>query len=157
MDTITQKRIEQLHPKVREEMTKIINECNAVLTGRAQIRITQGLRTFDEQNRLYAKGRTAPGPKVTNAKGGESIHNYGFAVDICLLIDKKEVSWDITKDWDGDEIADWNECVKIFDQYGWDWGGNWNTFKDFPHFEKRGYTDWKKLYKLKKIKEYVII
>lgn len=40
-------------------------------------------RTIAEQNALYAKGRTAPGAKVTNAKGGQSPHNFGLAVDLC--------------------------------------------------------------------------
>ena len=89
------------------------------------------------------------GNKVTNAKAGQSIHNYGFAVDICLIIDGKTASWDTTKDWDNDRIADWYECVKIFAKYGWEWGGNWKTFKDLPHFDKRGFNSWRKLSKLK--------
>lgn len=144
MDKVTQERISKLHPSVREEVTKIINECNANLTGRAQVRISQGLRTFAEQADLYAIGRTKPGKKVTNAPAGQSIHNYGLAVDIVLIIDGKEASWDTAKDWDNDGVADWYECVKIFAKYGWDWGGNWKTFKDLPHFEKKGYT-WRPL------------
>lgn len=158
MDKYTKERIALLHPLVREEMTAIITECNKALTSRAKIRITQSLRTFEEQDSLYAIGRTKPGKKITNAKGGQSIHNYGFAVDICLIIDGKTASWDTTKDWDNDQIADWYECVKIFAKFGWDWGGNWKTFKDLPHFDKRGYNDWKKLAKLKRdSKEYVIL
>jgi peptidoglycan LD-endopeptidase CwlK len=145
MDKITQQRIEKLHPIVRDEVTQIINECNLALTGKAQVRITQGLRTMDEQRALYALGRTKPGNKVTNALAGQSIHNYGFAVDICLIIDGKEASWNTTKDWDNDQIADWYECVKIFAKYGWDWGGNWKKFKDLPHFDKRGCNNWKLL------------
>jgi peptidoglycan L-alanyl-D-glutamate endopeptidase CwlK len=158
MDKYTKERIKLLHPLVREEMTTIITECDKALTGKAKIRITQGLRTFEEQDTLYAIGRTKPGKKVTNAKGGQSIHNYGFAVDICLIIDGKTASWDTTKDWDNDQIADWYECVKIFAKFGWDWGGNWKKFKDLPHFDKRGYNDWKKLAKLKRdSKGYVIL
>ncbi len=158
MDKYTKERIKLLHPLIREEMTAIIVECDKALTGRAKIRITQSLRTFEEQNALYAVGRTKPGKKVTNAKGGQSIHNYGFAVDICLIIDGKTASWDTTKDWDNDQIADWYECVKIFAKFGWDWGGNWKTFKDLPHFDKRGYNDWKKLAKLKRdSKGYVLL
>lgn len=138
MDKITQSRINQLHPSVRKEVETIINECNAAITGRAQVRVTQGLRTFAEQDALYAKR-----PKVTNAKGGQSVHNYGFAVDICLIIDGKEASWDVKKDWDGDKIADWDECVKIFAKHGWSWGGNWKSFKDMPHFEKIGWNNWR--------------
>lgn len=147
MDNFTSNRIQKLHPSVREEMLKIVAECDLALTGKAKVRITQGLRTFKEQDDLYAIGRTKPGAKVTNAKGGQSVHNFGFAVDVCLIIDGKTASWDTVKDWDNDTIADWYECVKIFARYGWDWGGNWKKFKDLPHFDKRGFNDWKKLSK----------
>ena len=158
MDKYTEKRINKLHPSVREEAHKIIEECDKALTGKAKIRVTQALRTNKEQDDLYAIGRTKPGKKVTNARGGQSIHNYGFAVDICLVIDSKTASWDTVKDWDNDQVADWYECVKIFAKYGWDWGGNWKKFKDLPHFDKKGYNNWKKLTKLKKDKQgYVIL
>ncbi|WP_379966992.1 M15 family metallopeptidase [Epilithonimonas sp. UC225_85] len=165
MDNITQTRIEKLHPLIRDEVQKIITECDSALTGRAKIRITQGLRTFEEQVQLYAIGRTKPGKKVTNAKPGQSIHNYGLAVDICLIIDGKTASWDTAKDWDNDQIADWYECVKIFAKHGWDWGGNWKTFKDLPHFEKKSIKtktseikiSWRKLIKLPKDKNGYVI
>jgi peptidoglycan LD-endopeptidase CwlK len=158
MDTPTDERIEKLHPSVRKEVIQIVKECDIALTGKAKVRITQGLRTFEEQDALYAIGRTKPGKKVTNAKGGSSVHNYGFAVDICLIIDNKVASFDTVKDWDNDKVADWYECVKIFAKHGWEWGGNWKNFKDLPHFDKRGYNDWKKLAKLKRDKEgYVIL
>ncbi|MFW0737580.1 M15 family metallopeptidase [Flavobacterium sp. T12S277] len=158
MDVVTKERISKLHPSVRAEMTNIVDECNKVLTGRAQVRITQGLRTFAEQDDLYASGRTKPGKKVTNAKGGQSIHNYGFAVDICLIIDGKTASWDTAKDWDNDQISDWQECVKIFAKYNWNWGGDWKTFKDLPHFDKKGFSDWKVLSTKKRDKNnYIII
>lgn len=136
MDKPSENRIKKLHPLVREEVTQIVKECDEALTGRAKVRITQGLRTFKEQDELYAQGRTKAGKKVTNAKGGQSIHNYGLAVDICLIIDGKAASWDTAKDWDNDGVADWYECVKIFARHGWSWGGNWKTFKDLPHFER---------------------
>ena len=157
MDKVTEQRIALLHPKVRAEVTKIVNECNAALTGRAQVRIAQGLRTDKEQAALYAIGRTVKGSKVTNAKAGQSIHNYGLAVDIVLIIDGKTASWDTAKDWDNDKVADWYECVKVFAAHGWDWGGNWKTFKDLPHFEKKGYK-WQTLIKAARDKNgYVIL
>jgi peptidoglycan L-alanyl-D-glutamate endopeptidase CwlK len=166
MDHITQQRINKLHPIVIDEVQKIISECDSALTGRAKVRVTQGLRTWDEQAKLYAQGRTIAGKKVTNAKPGQSIHNYGLAVDICLMIDGKTASWDTAKDWDNDRIADWYECVKIFAKHGWEWGGNWKTFKDLPHFEKKSIktktseikTTWRNLIKLPKDKSgYVIL
>jgi peptidoglycan L-alanyl-D-glutamate endopeptidase CwlK len=158
MDQSTKARIALLHPEVRGEVTNIIEECDIALTGRAKVRVTQGLRTFAEQDDLYAMGRTKPGKKVTNAKGGQSIHNYGFAVDICLIIDGKTASWDNAKDWDNDQIADWQECVNIFKKHGWNWGGDWKSFKDLPHFEKNGFGDWKILQTKKRDKSnYIII
>ena len=153
MDKPTLDRIAKLHPSVREEMTKIINQCNDSLKGRSQVRISQGLRTFAEQDVLYKKR-----PKVTNAKGGQSIHNYGFAVDIVLIIDGKTASWDTHKDWDNDGIADWDECVKVFAKHGWNWGGNWTSFKDMPHFDKIGFNNWRLLINKERNSEgYVII
>lgn len=158
IDTISKQRISKLHPSVREEVTKIMEEIDKVLSGRAKVRITQGLRTMAEQNALYAQGRTIQGDRVTNAKGGQSIHNYGFAVDICLIIDGKVASWDTKTDWDKDKQPDWMECVTIFKKYGWEWGGNWKTLKDFPHFDKAGFNDWRTLLKFPRDKEgYVIL
>lgn len=166
MDKVTLQRIEKLHPSVREEVKQIIKECDEALTGRAKIRITQGLRSFEEQEKLYAIGRITLGKKVTNAKAGQSIHNYGLAVDICLMVDGKAASWDTAKDWDNDKVADWYECVKIFARHGWDWGGNWKNFKDLPHFEKKYITtakgivktSWRTLLKMRTDKDgYVIL
>ena len=139
MDNVTAQRIALLHPKVRNEAAALINEANALLTTHSQIRVVQGLRTFAEQDALFAKR-----PRVTKAKGGQSLHNYGVAVDFCLIIDGKEVSWDLKKDWDGDKIADWMEVVSVFRKAGWEWGGTWK-FTDNPHFQKTfGYT-WQQL------------
>lgn len=165
MDNITKTRIEKLHPIVRDEVQKIISDCDSALTGRAKVRITQNLRTFQEQEQLYAIGRTKSGKKVTNAKPGQSIHNYGLAVDICLIIDGKTASWDTAKDWDNDKVADWYECVKIFAKHGWEWGGNWKTFKDLPHFERKSIKtktseikiSWRNLIKLPKDKNGYVI
>lgn len=136
MDKPTSDRIAKLHPVVRKQLLTIIAECDAKLTGRAKVRITQGLRTIAEQDEMYAQGRTKPGKVITNAKGGSSYHNYGLAVDFCLIIDGKEVSWSLTADFDGDKKADWLEVVSIFKAHGWGWGGDFKSFKDYPHFQK---------------------
>jgi peptidoglycan L-alanyl-D-glutamate endopeptidase CwlK len=145
MDKITEQRIALLHPKIREEVKKLVIEANSAISSKLTIRIVQGLRTITEQDALYAQGRTAPGKIVTKAKGGSSYHNYGLAIDFAFLIDGKEISWDTAKDWDGDKIADWLEVVKIFLKAGYGWGGNFKSIKDFPHLEKTfGYT-WQQL------------
>ncbi|WP_379135947.1 M15 family metallopeptidase [Paenibacillus sp. sgz500958] len=98
--------------------------------------ITQGLRTIAEQDALYAQGRSKPGSIVTNAKGGYSYHNYGLAVDFALLLpDGKSVSWDMNLDGDKDKLKDWDEVIKLGNELGFEWGGDWTSFKDYPHLQ----------------------
>jgi peptidoglycan LD-endopeptidase CwlK len=144
MDTSTQNRIALLHPKLRDEVTSLVNAANAQLTTHSQMRVVEGLRTFAEQDALYAQGRTKPGNKVTQAKGGESFHNYGVAIDFCLIIDNNQVSWNMEKDWDGDKVSDWMEVVSVFKKAGWEWGGSWH-FTDNPHFQKVFGLTWQQM------------
>jgi len=141
MDKITLQRIELLHPALRDEAKEIYAEICERLTGKALCRFSHTLRTFAEQDALYAQGRTTPGKIVTKAKGGQSYHNYALAIDIVLLVDKdgngsyESASWDTATDFDNDNSPDWDEVVYVFGLYGWEWGGNWK-FKDTPHFQK---------------------
>ena len=150
-DQKTLERIQLLHPKLRDETIEMYDEIVASLTGSAQCRFSHTLRTFAEQDALFAQGRTKPGKVVTNAKGGQSYHNYGLAIDIVLLIDKDKngtfetASWDTRTDFDKDGKADWMEVVQIFKRFGYEWGGDWK-FKDDPHFQK---TFGKSIYELR--------
>lgn len=167
LDKITLDRIQLLHPKLREEASKIYSEIAAALTGKAACRFAYTLRTFAEQDAIYAQGRTKPGKVVTNAKAGRSYHNYGLAVDIVLLVDRdgngtfEDASWEEKVDFDGDKKADWQEIVTIFKEHGWEWGGDWK-FSDTPHFQKtfgKSVTELLALYDAKKVdaNNYVLI
>ncbi len=89
------------------------------------VQIVQGLRTFAEQDELFKKGRTKPGKRVTNARGGQSNHNFGLALDFAPVVGGK-VSWD-------------EKLYRPFGKWaaaaGLSWGGNWKRFKDLPHVE----------------------
>ena len=143
MDQITLQRIELLHPKVKTEALQIYTEICERLKGKAFCRFAHTLRTFAEQDNLYAQGRTKPGPVVTYAKGGQSYHNYGLAIDIVLIVDTdgngsyETASWDFKKDFDEDGKDDFEEIDFVFNLYGWKGlykvnGKRW----DFPHFQK---------------------
>lgn len=137
MDQISLDRLKLLHPKLRDEAFEIYEE---ILKAGVNIRVIYTLRTFAEQDALYAQGRTKIGKIVTKAKGGLSMHNYGLAIDFAILKDGKQVLWDLKVDLDKDGKSDWMEVVTIFKQYGWTWGGDWKFF-DAPHFEKSfGYS-----------------
>ena len=143
MDKVTIDKIALLHPKLREEGMSIHTEINERLNGRVIFRFTHSLRTFAEQDAIYAQGRTKPGPIVSYSKGGQSFHNFGLAVDGALLIDNdgngtyEKASWDFFKDEDNDKIKDFEEIDFVFKSYGWSGlykadGKRW----DFPHFQK---------------------
>lgn len=137
MDSISIKRIELLDPALRKEATEILEW--AWKKG-IRLRYTHTLRTFAEQDALYAQGRTKSGKVVTKAKAGQSYHNYGLAIDITLLSeDGKSLIWDLKHDGKDLGVApDWLEVAEEFKKRGWVWGGDFKRFKDYPHFEKTG-------------------
>lgn len=146
-DAISLERCQNLHPSVRQEVIDTITKVEQGFPPNIKVRVVQGLRTIEEQDALYAQGRTKPGKKVTNARGGKSYHNYGTAIDFAIMYDhngdgKFEIlSWDISKDADKDGKSEWMEMVDAFKAIGWQWGGEWHSIKDYPHLEKSfGYT-----------------
>lgn len=151
MDKLTLKRIETLHPLIREEVRKAYLEANNKMLGRGvRLRLSWTYRTPEQQNKLYYKR-----PKVTNAKAWQSIHNYGLAFDIVLLYDNdgngtfEEASWSIRRDGDRDGVADWLEVTRVFEKYGFKNGFIRRGRKwDLPHFQKDFGYKWRDLYKL---------
>jgi peptidoglycan LD-endopeptidase CwlK len=123
-------KIKDLHPNIRAKAREFLNK--AEKQG-LKLRIVSGLRDFQEQAELYKMGRTKKidpitGKKidiVTNAKAGQSMHNYGLAIDVVSIVNGKE-------DW---ENTDWKKVAQIGKSVGFEWGGNWKTFIDRPHFQ----------------------
>lgn len=110
------------------KLNTLLNACAA----RGAIYVaTSGLRTYEAQNALYARGRSLPGGIVTNARGGQSLHNFALAVDFArhagaeyhgkLIPDYRHPQYVIL----GEEAAN----------LGLEWGGGWRTFKDVPHIQ----------------------
>jgi len=136
MDAITIERIKEAHPKLRDFLLGQYTEANNLLGKGARLRFAYVYRSNALQDKLYNQK-----PKVTNAKGGQSIHNYGLAFDIVLLYDNdgngtfEEASWSMIRDFDKDSKADWMEIVNYFKSKGWEHGGDWKSFKDQPHFQ----------------------
>ena len=97
--------------------------------------ITDGFRSIAEQDRIHAQGRSASGNIVTHAQGGESYHNYGLAIDFALRLPDGSVVWDIERDDNGNGRPDWFEVAEIGKDLGFEWGGDWARFKDYPHFQ----------------------
>lgn len=156
MDLITIKRISEAHPIIREKLLEQYKEATNLLGKGSRLRFTYVYRSKSLQDRLFNQR-----PKITNAKGGQSIHNYGLAFDIVIMYDNdgngtfEEASWSQIRDFDKDSVADWKEVTNYFKSKGWEWGGDWKTFKDAPHFQMTFKHTWASL--LRKIETGEII
>jgi peptidoglycan LD-endopeptidase CwlK len=129
-DKVSIDRINQLHPAIKDEVMALYLKAQALMPAGVTIRIVQGLRTFAEQHALYLQR-----PSVTKADAGQSYHNYGLAIDFCLMQDGKLI-WEVNDSW--------MKVVKVFKDAGYEWGGEWK-FKDNPHLQKVFGHNWRDL------------
>jgi peptidoglycan LD-endopeptidase CwlK len=145
------RKVTDLSPAVRVKCLSFLDRCQ--LLG-CPVRVVQTLRTLEEQEAVYQKGRTRPGepchhwlpPRVrpvgscrvhplgatvTKAKPGESAHNYGLAFDVAFETDGGGVSWE----------GPWDTVGGLGEHFGLEWGGRWTT-PDRPHFQLPNWKDY---------------
>lgn len=117
--------ITKCHPRLQELSKQLVNECKKQ---GLIIKIGECYRTVAEQDTLYAQGRTTPGSIITNARGSSysSHHQWGTAFDF----------------FRNDGTGAYNESGKFFERVGaigvslgLEWGGNWKSPVDKPHFQ----------------------
>ena len=124
---INSRKLEDLLPQVRSRVEAFLK---AAEEAGIDLLVTSTYRDNASQDALYAQGRTAPGKVVTNAKAGQSYHNFRCAVDVVPLRNGKPV-WD-TKD------PVWQTVGRLGKAAGLEWAGDWKRFKEFPHFQYTG-------------------
>ncbi|HEX8197799.1 MAG TPA: M15 family metallopeptidase [Pyrinomonadaceae bacterium] len=125
-DQRSERRIQTLHLKAQEAGRTFLT---AVRAQGIDARIISGTRTYAEQNVLYRKGRFGnPPPRVTNARGGQSNHNFGIAWDIGIFQNGNYLPESPLYD----QAAQIGLAAGIV---GLEWGGNWINFKDRPHYQ----------------------
>ncbi len=133
-DVRSERNIATLIPRAQKAAREHLQGVNAWLFTHAKghvAKIIDGTRTYAEQDKLYAQGRTAPGKIVTNARGGQSWHNFGVAWDIGVFAPL------------GAYLGDspyYDKAGEIGRIQGLEWGGDWRTFQDKPHFQLAGFT-----------------
>ena len=127
---IASRKIDDLHPTVAKLCAAHMTACSQA---GIELLITCTYRDNEEQARLYALGRTAPGKKVTNAKPGQSMHNYRVAYDVVPMRHGKPV-WGTA----GEDGKLWAQVGALGQAAGLEWGGAWESFKDLPHFQYTG-------------------
>lgn len=123
---INSRDINDLLPPVREKAKAFIAAC--ALEG-IDVILTSTYRDDESQQALYEQGRTKPGNKVTNARAGESYHNYRCAFDFAPIKNGK-IDWKDTKVW--------TRCGEIAEKCGLEWAGRWKSFKELAHCQDTG-------------------
>ncbi|MBA3035863.1 MAG: M15 family metallopeptidase [Desulfobacterium sp.] len=124
VDPRSEKVISTLLPEVKPIARALVQK--AALGG-IRIKIISGFRTYAEQDELYAQGRTAPGSIVTNARAGYSNHNFGIAFDVGVFEGNSYLG----------DSPKYKAVGIIGMDLGLEWGGNWKTIVDQPHFQLR--------------------
>jgi peptidoglycan L-alanyl-D-glutamate endopeptidase CwlK len=125
MDAASEANLAKINPQLADRIRLMAADLRAQ---GITIRATSSYRTFAEQNALYAQGRTKPGSIVTNARGGQSLHNYGLAVDVVPLNSKGQPDWNVPS-------SVWQKIGAAGKNQGMEWGGDWKSFVDRPHFQ----------------------
>lgn len=117
--------IEVLHPELKKKIEELKKRCSAA---GLKIGISETWRTVEEQDKLYAKGRTEPGNIVTNARGStySSMHQWYIAFDFFRNDGKGAYN---------NSDGFFNKVGLIGETIGLEWGGNWKSFVDLPHFQ----------------------
>ena len=120
---INSRSLIDLNPKVSALCSEFISRCK---TEGIDVIITSTYRDTASQNALYAQGRTTPGKKVTNAKGGQSYHNWKVAFDFCPIVNGKA-------QWNDEAL--FTKCGEIGEALGLEWAGRWVKFKEMAHLQ----------------------
>lgn len=124
MNSNSEKRLAAVHPILARKVRALVA---ALVKQGFVVEVTQGLRTIEEQNVLFAQGRTRKGLKVTNARGGSSYHNFGLAVDFALMMPDGRLGWPTPH-------TVWAAIGREAEKVGLEWGGKWRK-PDLPHVQ----------------------
>jgi peptidoglycan LD-endopeptidase CwlK len=125
-DIRTETNIQSLQTKAQRRARQFLTAVTEQLAGDGLVfKIISGTRTYDEQNALFAQGRTKPGGVVTRARGGQSNHNFGVAWDIGIFKNSEYIP----------ESKLYQKAGAIGKEQGLEWGGDWQSIQDEPHFQ----------------------
>jgi peptidoglycan L-alanyl-D-glutamate endopeptidase CwlK len=145
----------KLLPQVKNKLEELENLAEQV---GLHFIVTQTLRSNDEQVAYYAQGRQpldevnrlrkiAKLPSISEEENKhvitraktvwDSFHAYGRAFDVAVVSVDGKVDWSESIDWDSDGVSDWIELGKLGESIGLEWGGNFSSLRDLPHFQFR--------------------
>lgn len=138
------RKIEDLQPIARDKFKAWLVDCDRA---GIEILVYCTYRSGVEQDELYKIGRTVVGigatkakpmgKIVTNAKAGQSFHQYRVAID-CVPLWKGKAMWsgDLPNTPQDDKL--YEKMATLAAKYGIEWAGNWKAFKEKAHFQYTG-------------------
>lgn len=125
---INSRDLKELLPPVKKRVDSFLAAAKAA---GIDLLVTSTYRDNASQDALYAQGRTAPGKIVTNAKAGQSWHNYRCAIDVVPIVNGKPC-------WDTKHPV-WQQIGALGKQAGLEWAGDWRgKLKEMAHFQWTG-------------------
>ena len=124
---INSRNLDDLIAPAKERVERFIALCK---DNGIDLLVTSTYRDNESQQALYEQGRTTAGKVVTNAKAGDSWHNWRCAVDVVPMVNGKP-------DWDGSHPV-WAKVGELGKKAGLEWAGEWRTFKELAHFQYTG-------------------
>ncbi|AMP14885.1 M15 family metallopeptidase [Collimonas pratensis] len=127
---MSSRSLDDLLPDVAVKAKAFIASCQAA---GIQTVVACTYRTDAEQTTLYAQGRTAPGPIVTDARAGQSLHNVRRALDVYPLVNGKLCGLSTQAERDL-----WEKLGQLGEAAGFEWAGRWVHFREYPHFQIKG-------------------
>lgn len=123
---INSRNLDDLLPVVKLKAEAFVAAC--LLEG-IDIIITSTYRDNESQTALYNQGRTTKGAIVTNAKAGQSYHNFRCALDFAPVVNGK-INWN--------DSVTFTKCGLLAETCGLEWAGNWKSFKELAHVQYTG-------------------
>jgi peptidoglycan LD-endopeptidase CwlK len=124
---ISSRDVAELLPPVQDAARRLIEAC--ALAG-IDLLVTSTYRDEEAQAALYARGRTTGGPIVTNAKPGESFHNWRVALDFCP-IEGGKCAWT--------DLEAFERVGQIAESLGFEWAGRWTgAMREEAHVQWTG-------------------
>jgi hypothetical protein len=140
-----------VHKSVAKEVVAIFNSLYSLKYPIRKMRLVSDYGGSDDKS-MSADNTSAFNCRLMTGGKKWSKHSFGKAIDInplenpyvkgrrVLPPESKKFAFNrdklhfkyksvITRD---------SQIVRVFSRYGWRWGGNWKTLKDYQHFEKGG-------------------
>lgn len=123
---IDSRRIEDLHPILQV----LYSQFQTDLTNQGiRYAVVSTYRDTEYQDKLFAQGRTTAGSIVTNLRGGYSYHNHRLAFDMVPLDQNGNPTWSPS------DPGIWQRMGDTGKKYGLEWGGDWKSLVDKPHYQ----------------------